>query len=269
MINLKMLKSIIVSVVIGFLISFIAHGCSTDGSKKLVPIKTKTLNVGITANFPPIVFKEDKTLKGLEVEMARALGNDLKRRVVFKEIPFNALIPALETSEIDIIMSGLSITADRKETVLFAQPYMRVGQMAIIRKADMANFTIPANLYQGTMRVGFEDNTTGEVFVRANLMKAEKIPMENAETGFDALRDKDIDVFIHDAPTAWKIAENFNENDLIPLYWPLTEEYLAWAVKKDNVQLQSEVDSALSQWKSSGVLQTMINNWVPVKISVR
>ncbi|MCF8069404.1 MAG: hypothetical protein K9L30_12545 [Desulfobacterales bacterium] len=47
----------------------------------------------------------------------------------------------------------------------------------------------------------------------------------------------------------------------------LTEESLAWAIKRDNVQLQAEIDSVLAEWKSNGFLQTILNNRIPVKIS--
>jgi hypothetical protein len=68
--------------------------------------------------------------------------------------------------------------------------------------------------------------------------KAKLMPQPTVEDGVAALRHGVIDSFIHDAPTVWRIGGNPAEKELIGLYWPLSEESLAWAVRKSDGPLQ-------------------------------
>src|SRR5499433_2904553 len=94
------------------------------------------LRVGITPNYPPLAFKQQGHLAGLEVDFARGVEVELGRPVALVELAWDALIPALESGMIDIIMSGMSITEARTQRVWFVSNYLRVGQMAMFRKAD-------------------------------------------------------------------------------------------------------------------------------------
>jgi ABC-type amino acid transport substrate-binding protein len=95
-----------------------------------------SLRVGLTPNYPPVVFKEQGTITGLEADIARGVGEELGRPIAFVELAWEDLIPALEGGRIDVIMSGMFVTPVRQHRVRFVKPYLRIGQMAIIRKSD-------------------------------------------------------------------------------------------------------------------------------------
>src|SRR5262245_47052573 len=84
------------------------------------------LRVGIAPDYPPIVFKQQGRLTGLEVDCARGLEAELGRHVELVELDWDALIPALESGQIDVIMSGMSITEARARRVRFVSRYLRV-----------------------------------------------------------------------------------------------------------------------------------------------
>src|SRR5689334_1634629 len=94
------------------------------------------LRVGIAPNYPPLAFKQQGHLAGLEVDFAHGLEVELSRPVVLVELAWDTLIPALESGTIDVIMSGMSITGARTQRVRFVSNYLQVGQMAMFRKAD-------------------------------------------------------------------------------------------------------------------------------------
>ena len=94
------------------------------------------LRVGIAGNYPPLAFKQDGELAGIEVEFARQLGTELGLTIRLVELPFPDLIPALLANRIDVIMSGMSITPEREKLVSFTDSYLRVGQMRLMRRAD-------------------------------------------------------------------------------------------------------------------------------------
>jgi ABC-type amino acid transport substrate-binding protein len=73
-------------------------------------------------------------------------------------------------------------------------------------------------------------------------------------------------LFIHDAPTVWRIAGEPNENELEGLYWPLTKEPLAWAVRKNDGPLLFALNRQIEQWRTDGSLNQILSRWVPLRI---
>jgi polar amino acid transport system substrate-binding protein len=230
--------------------------------------KASVLRIGAAPDYPPLVFKKGGGIVGIEADLARRLGEQLRRQVEWNELPWPALIPALLQGHIDIIMSGMSITPERGRAVLFPEPYLRVGQMAIIRAKDVGFLGQPSALSRGRWKVGYEAGTTGARYVQDTLPRAIGVPFPSAEQGLGALRAGEIDVFIHDAPTAWRIAED-RDRDLLGLYTPLTEEDLAWAVRKTDSVLRDQLNAALSRWRQDGSLQAVLDRWIRTQIRVR
>jgi polar amino acid transport system substrate-binding protein len=165
-------------------------------------------------------------------------------------------------------MSGMSITQKRVGQVRFLPPYTTVGQMAIIRKDRISELGHPARLKTRGIKIGYVMNTTGEFYVKQNLPLARAMPVTSVEQGFQALRSYAIDIFIHDAPTAWRIAEEPSLQDLFSLYHPLTKEQLAWAVSKTDSYTYNELSRIFAQWQQSGFIEAVLSEWIPVKIRV-
>jgi polar amino acid transport system substrate-binding protein len=256
-----------------FITTVWAAGCAHNGSlsppSRLATNSGRELRVGLDPHYPPVVYKVQDKLEGIEVELARQLGQALNRKIVFVETRWEDLIPALNRGRFDVIMSGMSVTEERQNLILFTDPYMRIGQMAVIREADLENFRSPAAIYGTTARVGFQEATTGARFVREHLRQAVFVPQESAEQGLAALRSGQIDLFIHDAPTVWRLAADLTNKDLMGLYWPLTEESLAWGLRKSDEDLRRELNSRLSRWKESGRLQMILSKWIRLRIEVQ
>src|SRR5262245_16336739 len=229
----------------------------------------REFRIGISPTYPPLAYKFRGELVGLEVDFAQQLGKELDKKITFVETPWSEIIPALTTGKIDIIMSGMSITEDRLQLISFTEPYMQIGQMALVRARDEAAFSNVERFFDTTARVGFVSNTTGEQASQKIFSKAKLMPQTTVEDGVAALRQGRIDVFIHDAPTVWRIGGNPGEKELIGLYWPLTEEPLAWAVRKSDVPLQFALSRKVKEWKLSGRLKQLTSRWISVRIVTR
>ena len=229
---------------------------------------SNTLVVGLNPEYRPLVYKEGRKLTGIEPATAKELGKLLKKTIEFKEYPWVDLIPALENGDIDVIMSGMSITAERSKRINFTQAYLEIGQMAIIRKSDIGRLSQPRSMFKAGMRIGVEPGTTGEQYIREHAAEAEVKPYLNPGEGLAALHDNEIDYFVHDAPTSWNLANNSDWPDLMALYAPLTRESIAWAVNKDNEALLDTLNEALNTLKASGMLNQIQYHWIPVKIEV-
>jgi polar amino acid transport system substrate-binding protein len=203
---------------------------------------------------------------GVEIDFAKQLGKGLGKSVVLVEIPFSELIQALLEERIDIIMSGMSITNERAERVSFTDPYAVVGQMALVRAKSRSAFPNVQSFSKLTSKIGFVRKTTGEMAAKAFFPQGTLAPQLTIDDGIAALRKGEIEVFIHDAPTVWRIAGNPNEKELEGLYWPLTKEPLAWAVRKSDEPLRFALNRQLEQWRSDGSLKQILSRWVTLRI---
>lgn len=225
------------------------------------------LRIGTSADYPPLTFTEDGEPRGVEVEFAQRLGQELGRPIELVQLPFDELIPALGGRRIEVIMSGMSITPERRSSVRFCVPYQRVGQMALIRAADYDRLSPPGAMEQPRSRVGFVRATTGERFARSALPKAFLVGYNAIEPGVAALRAGQIDYFLHDAPTIWRIVGGIDseERELTGLYRPLTEEQLAWAVRRGDDELGARLDAIVERWKREGFVDETLSRWIPVR----
>lgn len=225
------------------------------------------LRVGMAPNYPPLAFKDDGTLKGIEVDFAEKLGPALGRKIEIVETEWEQLPEALADKKIDLVMSGTSITEARKERVNFTDSYLTVGQMAIVREADFPTLREPDAMDQPSSRVGFVSRSTGEAWARANLKKAKLHGYTNTAEGVAALENNQIDYFVQDAPAVWRVTGGImNQHPTLRgLYRPLTTEELAWAVPKDNPELLAQLNKVLAQWKQDGTLDDILDDWITVK----
>ena len=67
-------------------------------------------------------------------------------------------------------------------------------------------------------------------------------------------------------PLIWRIAGNSSEQELKGLYWSLTKESLAWAVRKDDEPLRFALNQKLAEMKNSGKLKELLSRWVTLRI---
>jgi len=221
------------------------------------------LRVGITPNYPPLAFKQNGKLAGVEVDFADKLGPALNMQVELIETPWENLIPALRDQRIDMIMSGMSITDERKQLVSFTHPYLRVGQMMLLRRADASRLRTNQAINQPNTRIGFVAETTGQTYVRQHFKRAQAQGFESVDAGVAALRAHQIDVFVHDAPSIYSLTAG--DSRLVGRFEPLTEEYLAWAVRNDDTALLDSLDTVLTQWNSDGTLDSVLSKWIKIR----
>jgi len=223
--------------------------------------------IGVSPDYMPLAFKDPAYgLVGIEIDFANQLGRELGKKITFVEIPFPELIQALREDKIDIIMSGMSITDERAKLVSFTDPYVTIGQMALVRSKDSAKFPAVESFPTINAKVGFVRATTGEFAAKAFFRSATLVPQSSPNDGIAALRKGDIEVFIHDAPTVWRIGTNPNEKELTGLYWLLTKEPLAWAVRKSDEPLRFTLSRTIQQWQVSGYAKQTLTRWVPIRI---
>ena len=232
------------------------------------PVPTEVpgvLRVGVSRNAPPIIFEEGGKTVGLEADFARALAKELGREVEFVPMFWPNLIYELQEKRIDIVMAGMSVTGERRRKVAFCEPYMKVGQKALIRKKDRMTLVSSANVIATKLRVGTESASTGEKFVKEEMKDARQFSFATLSSAIDALLDGNIDIVVYDSPSVlWELSKRSknNSDELVAVTGLLTTENLAWAVNKENVELVGKANVLLSEWRDSGWLDERIGHWL-------
>jgi polar amino acid transport system substrate-binding protein len=245
------------------LVIFVFSSCSTTKVEKTGAEPFQSLLVGVTPNYPPLIFKQGGKFTGVDADLARLLALELGKPVKFVELRWDKQIPALLSRETDIIMSGMSITKARGIRVNFADHYLKSGLVAMSLMENAEKYNSVEKVMQGYSTVGVVAGTTSDVFVRKNFPNAlNVVALQEADDAPAALDRRSIDVFIHDAPSImWLVSEN--EANLTALWEPLNEEKLAWGVRRDDEKLLMEVNSILSKWKMDGTLDRILLKWLP------
>jgi polar amino acid transport system substrate-binding protein len=227
------------------------------------PPDVNVLRVGVAPNAQPLVYRQGRTVVGLEADMARELAKDLGKSLQFVEYDWEDLIPALMANKIDIIMSGMSITRLREVRIAFTIPYFKSGLMALIRREDAARFSTGLFSLTTSSAIGAMKDTTSDFFVETNYSSVKKRLYSDTKQAVKALSAKQIDMFIYDAPLILYLASENESKGLTALFTLLTEEYLAWGVRKDNKELLEQANNFLRAANSDGRLQQMIKYWIP------
>lgn len=227
---------------------------------------TKTaapLRVGVSPVFPPMVFKSGKELQGVEVDLARALGSHLGREIEFVELSWADQIEALNNGRTDIIMSSMSITPARRYVVNFTKPYFVTGQMALVRREDMLDYALgfPISLKSP---VGALKATTGEFLIQRDFPKTKIKSYTKPEEAAQALIKKKINLFISDSTLVWYLAGTHAQNGLSVVKFPLSEEQLAWAVRKNDDALLTSVNDFIAKATQDGTFLKVFRRWTAV-----
>ncbi len=155
-------------VILALVVVAFAGGAATTETSPPREVKSNALRVGVSPDYPPMVFKLNDRIAGAEADLAVRLGNALGSPVEFVELSWDQLIPSLMEGKIDIIMSGMTITEARKVRINFTDPYFKSGLATLMRAEDAWEYDSLQKIRNTVSRVGVVRGTTGEAYVQAS-----------------------------------------------------------------------------------------------------
>lgn len=222
------------------------------------------LRVGVSANAPPYAFSQGGQTTGIEPALAARLGGYLNKKVELVPVPWDEQIDYLNQGKTDIIMSGMTITEQRSFLVDFTIPYLRSGQIMLVRLEDRQRFnTGVESLLNSNYRIGTVAGTISDFFVTATINQANEIVFKTSHDAVTALIDEQIDVFVYDAPVICYYAARHQQDKLVPILTMATEEYIGWAVRKNEPEFLAAVNEFVQSIKQEGTLQEELAYWIP------
>ena len=245
-----------------------------------LPKNGKTLRIGVTATLEPFVFVDGNgKIIGHDSELARLIGAKLKRPVEFSNMTFMALIPALQSGKIDLIISSMTATDERRKSVDFSQTYFSDAQVLLLKKpaGSQAEPRTANTVVTGGditklaplngKRIGVLSGSAGDLAARQAFPGSSFQVMNSAADAALALKANKIDAFIYDKSVLLNLAEKSSE--LIILDEPVGKLGVAAAIGKENASLLSAMNGALAQLKRDGALLRLTQKWVHAKTETR
>ena len=198
------------------------------------------LIVGMELAYPPFETTDTQGRPaGVSVDLARDLGKFLGREVEIQNIPFDGLIPSLQTRKIDLIISSMTATAERAKTIAFSDPYLTTGLCLLVGKNSPIQNMNDAD-QDGRVLV-VKKGTTGHVYATDKVRHARVLVLDaEAACVLEVVQGK-ADAFIYDQISTY---ENWrrNEQTTRALLQPFQKETWAIGLRQDDTELRGKVN---------------------------
>ncbi len=216
----------------------------------------KTLIMATNAEFPPYEYHDGNEIVGIDVEIARAIAEQMGADFEVSDIAFDSIIPAVQAGKADFGAAGMTITEDRKTQVDFSDSYASAVQ-AVILKED-SDITSIDDL-QGKV-IGVQQGTTGDIYSTDDFGEDNVQRFPKGADAVTALQTGKVDAVIIDNNPA-KVFVEQNEG-LKLLDSPYAEENYAICVKKANTELLDGINAAIKELKDSGKLDEIVAKYI-------
>lgn len=222
-------------------LSLTLAGCQRPGADN-------ELVVGMDLSYPPFEYiGPDGSFQGVSVDLAHALGDALDRPVRIENIPFVGLIPALKSDRIDLILSSMTATEERRKSIAFSSAYLTTGLALLVPVgSDVESIH---DLDRAGRVVAVRQGTTGEVFADANLTNAQILRLEKESSAVLEVLQGKADAFIYDQMSVWRNWQQHPEQTRA-LLTPLRTEKWAIGLRQNDDRLRQDVNAFLNAYRT-------------------
>jgi len=211
----------------------------------------KTLTVGMELAYPPFETKDAAgNPSGISVDLAKALGEYLNRPVTIENINWDGLIPSLQTGKVDVVISSMTITAERSEVVDFSDPYAH-SYLALLVNSN-SNINGVEDLDQESKVVDVKKGTTGYVYATKYLTRAKVNALSSENACVTEVTQAKADAFIYDQLTIYRQNQTNKETTKAILIPFQDSENWGMAVNKGNTELLGKINEFIAQYKAEG-----------------
>lgn len=216
--------------------------------------KAGVITVGNSPDYPPFESIGDNGERiGFDIDLLNAMAKKMDLEIKWVTMEFAAIVTAVQSGQVNIGMSGFSITPERAEQVSFSAPYIASGQVIVTRPdSDIASV---ADL-KGK-KIAVQLGTTGEQ--QADKIEgAEVVKPESYNIAFMMLHNRAADAVIADLSVA---DEYMKQGTFKRAGEPLSFEEFAIISKKGNEPLLDALNKALEAVKADGTYDAIVKKW--------
>ena len=220
------------------------------GSTVVAEEKGKPLIVGMELAYPPFEMTDTSGKPtGVSVDLATDLAKSLGRPVVIQNTAFDGLIPALKTGKIDLVISSMTATAERAQSIDFSEPYISTGLSLLLKKDSTAKGI--ADLDREGVKIAVKKGTTGHIFATNNLKKAQVLVLDKESAAVLEVSQGKADAFIYDQMSVYQNWQR-NKETTQAILEPFQKESWAVGIRKGNDELKAQVNRFIKEYREKG-----------------
>ncbi|MFI5338975.1 MAG: transporter substrate-binding domain-containing protein [Candidatus Methylomirabilales bacterium] len=222
----------------------------------------KELVVGTAADMPPLnMTLKDGKIVGMEIDLARMMAEGMDVKLTLKPINFNDLIPALEAGQVDLVMSGMTITPTRNLKVAFAGPYFASGKSILTKEANAPSLQSVEQMNKPDVVLAALKGSTSQLFVERLLPNAKLVLTDDYDQAVAMVLDGRANAMVADYPICMVAVYRYRDKALTSLKNPLTYEPIGIVLPPTDPLLLNLVQNFLIRMVNSGELEVLRQRW--------
>ncbi len=214
------------------------------------------LRVATNSPFPPYEYKLDGELVGIDIEIAKAIAEELNAEIEFYDMEFDALFHSVKQGQTDMLIAAVTVTEERLQTVDFTSPYFKNVQVVIV--PESSDITTVSDL-SGKM-IGAQAGTTAYIYSSDEFGSDNVFNYSTAADAISDLKSGEIDAVIMQAEQAKQLLDESADIKILDEKYSI-EEY-SIGISKDNTALLNEVNEILDTLKTDGTIDEIISKYI-------
>jgi len=258
-------------IIVFFLAIVFFTGCAEmqqgASSKSASPVLDRIQNrgeliVGTMGNMPPLnMTSKDGEIFGLEPDLAKMMAGAMNVKVKFVTKPFSELLPALQAGEVDMVLSGMTITPKRNLKVAFVGPYFISGKAFLTKVKTIAMAKKTAEVNSPNTKIVALKDSTSQAFAEAVLDKTTLFTTGTYDEAVDMVLQDKVQAMIADYPICVVSVFRYPEAGLLSVVTPLTYEPIGIAIPANDPLLMNWTTNTLNSIEASGMLDELRLKW--------
>ncbi|MGL4589610.1 MAG: transporter substrate-binding domain-containing protein [Mycoplasmatales bacterium] len=261
----KLLKYTILTLTIILLAGCTVTVETKDANATSPVLQKDAIKVGMELEFAPYeTIDKSGNPTGFSVAYIEELGKSLGKRIEIVPTKYDALIPALESGKIDMIISSMTITEEREKSVLFSEPYTTAPPLHILN-SPTSNVKTLEEINQPNVTVAIKTGTIGAFWIQENAPLAKIKNFESMDAAVLDVAQSKSTITIYDPITIYSFQEQYPETTVSQA--PVTDVN-GWgiALPKGDLDLKEKVDMFIEKAKTDGTVDHLKKTYLEEEI---
>lgn len=217
----------------------------------------KKLIIGTAAPFAPYEFYDgNNKIQGLDIELGKKIAADLGVEVEFVNVEFKVLIGELKTGHIDMIISDITPTEDRKKEIAFSDVYYTSNVGVLIKKENKDKYQ--KNTAFAGKTLGAQAGTVQETIAKEDLKAGNVVALPEVPTLAINLLNGKIDGLVVENTAGMELMNKYPDLMFTPEMIPAGDA--AVGLPQNAPKLLEQTNKVIHNLKTSGELQKMYDN---------
>ncbi len=224
-----------------------------------------TIVVGVYNMFPPFVYVDEEgryDIVGFDIELAKVIAKKYNKTLKLEVMKFDELIPAAASGRVDIAISGITITEERKQKVNFSTSYHESSRAVVVRRDELESYSDIRTKEElgANKRLAAQSGTIGSIVANQIAHGNQVVEKESWTLALSELTNSNVDAVIMERNLARYSVSKYEDLVVLPITFDV--EYYGIAVKKDNRELLASINTIIASIVNSGEYSKLVDEYI-------